>query len=121
MSLEGLLTSDYSLIVKKGGNSESAFTSANPDNIFGKLNSQKVSEFMPTDEAVVKLNSSDKPLAFYYAVETILNFKEFKCHVSITTRLIFQTSKSLYQKGYSRSKKGSYITVIFQKFKYQKK
>ena len=82
--LEGLLTSDYSLIVKKGGNSESAFTSANPDNIFGKLNSQKVSDFLPTAEAVVKLNGSDNPLAFYYAIETILNFKEFKCHVSMS-------------------------------------
>ena len=84
LPLEGLLTSDYSLIVKKGGNSESAFTSANPDNIFGKLNSQKVSDFLPTAEAVVKLNGSDNPLAFYYAIETILNFKEFKCHVSMS-------------------------------------
>ena len=39
---------------------------------------------MPTGEAVVKLNSSEKPMAFYYAIETILNFKEFKCHVSFS-------------------------------------
>ena len=77
------------MIVKKGGNSESAFTSANSENIFGKLYSQKVSDFMPTAEAVLKLNNSENPLAFYYAIETILNFKEFKCHVRLNVKKLF--------------------------------
>lgn len=80
-SLETLLTSSYELIVKKGGNSESTFRSSPKNSDLYKLNEQKVSEFLPTDEALRKINGTDRPLAFYYALETILDFKEYKCKV----------------------------------------
>ena len=80
-SLESLLSSDFSLIVKKGGNSQATFTAAQPDSIFDQLNRAKVKEFLPTDQGLDKINASQNNLAFYYALESILDFTEYKCQV----------------------------------------
>ena len=55
--LQGLLSSSYSLLVKKGGNTQATFDQANPESLFGQLYDKKVTEFLPTDRALQALNA----------------------------------------------------------------
>ena len=80
-TLPGFLASEYSLNVKKAGFFEDTLRNAEPGHVLGKIYAQKTNEFVPGREGAGKLVESEEKLAYYYCLETVLQYTEHKCKI----------------------------------------
>lgn len=83
-SLETLLNSDYTLTIREKGFSFYTFTQSQPGTIFNQLLKSKVTDYLsPLDGMRYVNESSTGKTAYYYSLESLLGYKEFKCQVSM--------------------------------------
>ena len=94
-SLETLLNSDYTLAIREKGFSFYTFTQSKPGTIFHQLFNTKVEDYLSPLEGMRYVNENTKA-AYYYTLESLLGYKEFKCKV-IFLPISFVTS-TLWQK-----------------------
>ena len=85
-SLETLLNSDYTLAIREKGFSFYTFTQSQPGTIFNQLLNTKVTDYLSPLEGMRHVNENNKA-AYYYSLESLLGYKEFKCQVTSKTRL----------------------------------
>ena len=82
-SLETLLNSDYTLTIREKGFSFYTFTQSQPGTIFNQLLKSKVTDYLSPLDGMRYVNESTGKTAYYYSLESLLGYKEFKCQVSI--------------------------------------
>ena len=79
-SLASLLTSDYTLTIREKGFSFYTFNQSKPGTIFNRLLTEKVTDYLSPLDGMQYVNENTK-VAYYYTLESLLSYKEFKCKV----------------------------------------